>query len=92
MSTLFEHHVLFHCSYQKSLNIPSLQNDYLNLDSSSGFGRNSEREHDVQTKCSFCGGVNQSAEKCFKRIRKNKEKARAVDVSENRRTECTPQK
>ena len=71
---------------QKSLNIPSLQNYYLNLD------RNSEREHDVQTKCSFFGGVNQSAEKCFKRIRKKKEKARAVDVSENRRTECTPQK
>ena len=28
---------------QKSLNISSLQTDYLNLDSSAGFGRNSER-------------------------------------------------
>ena len=28
---------------QKSLNISSLQTDYLNLDSRSGFGRNSER-------------------------------------------------
>ena len=34
---------------QKSLNISSLQTDYLNLDSSSGFGRYSERTHDVQT-------------------------------------------
>ena len=41
---------------QKSLNISSLQTDYLNLDSSSGFGRNSERAHAVQTKCTFCGG------------------------------------
>ena len=55
---------------QKSLNISSLQTDYLNLDSSSGFGRNSERAHDVQTKCTFCGGTNHSAEKFFKRIRK----------------------
>ena len=32
---------------QKSLNISSLQTDYLNLDSSSGCGRNSERSHAV---------------------------------------------
>ena len=38
---------------QKSLNISSLQNDYLNLYRRSGFGRNSEREHAVQTKCTF---------------------------------------
>ena len=55
---------------QKSLNISSLQTDYINLDSRSGFGRNSERAHAVQTKCTLCGGVNHSAEKCFKRIRK----------------------
>ena len=47
---------------QKSLNISSLQTDYLNIDSSSGFGRNSEISHAVQTKCKFCGGVNHSAE------------------------------
>ena len=35
---------------QKSLNISSLQTDYLNLDSSSGSGRNSERAHAVQEK------------------------------------------
>ena len=34
---------------QKSLNISSLQTDYLNLDSSSGFGRDSEKAHAVQT-------------------------------------------
>ena len=50
---------------RKSLNISSLQTDYLNLYSSSGFGRNSEIAHAVQTKCTFWG-----AEKCFKRIRK----------------------
>ena len=57
---------------QKSLNISSLQTDYLNLDSSSGSSRNSEIAHAVQTKCTFCGGNNHSAEKCFKRIRKEK--------------------
>ena len=55
---------------QKSLIISSLQTDYLNLDSSSGFGRNSDRAHVVQTKCTFCGGNNHSAEKFFKRIKK----------------------
>ena len=63
---------------QKSLNISSLQTDYLNLDSSSGFGRNSERAHAAHTKCTFFGGTNHSAEKCFKSIRKEKEKAREV--------------
>ena len=58
---------------QKSLNISSLQTDYLNLDSSnSGYSRHSEREHSVQAKCTFCGGNIHSAEKCFKRIRKEK--------------------
>ena len=42
---------------QKSLNISSLQNDYINLNSSSGFGRNIEREITFQTKCIFCGLV-----------------------------------
>ena len=77
---------------KESLNISSLQTDYLNIDSSSGFGRDSERAHAVQTECKFCGGVNHSAEQCFKRIRKEKEKARAVDASSNRKTERTPWK
>ena len=35
---------------QKLLNISSLQTDDLNIDSSSGFGGNGERENTVQTK------------------------------------------
>ena len=60
---------------QKSLNISSLQTDYLNIDISSGFGRNSEISHDVHTKCTFCGGNNHSAENCFKKNKKGKGKS-----------------
>ena len=77
---------------KKSLSISSLQTDYLNLDISSGFDRNSERAHDVQTECTFCGGVNHSAEQCFKKVRKEKEKAYAVDVSSYRQMERPPRK
>ena len=80
------------CTDQKSLNISSLQTDYLNLDSSSVFGRDSEWAHAVQRECTYCGGINHYAEQCFKRIRKEKEKARAVDVSSNRHLERTPRK
>ena len=53
---------------QKSLNISSLQTDYLNIDSSSsGSSRQSEREHYAQEKCTFCGGNNHSAENASKR-------------------------
>ena len=38
---------------QKYLSITSLQIDYLNLDSSSGYGINNERENIVHTKCTF---------------------------------------
>ena len=74
---------------KKSLNISSLQNEYLNLDTSSGFGRNSDRGDTVQTKCTFCGGTNHSAEYFFKGIRQEKEKACAACASDNRRTERT---
>ena len=37
------------CTNRKSLNISSLQTDYLNLDGSSGFGGNSEREKTIHT-------------------------------------------
>ena len=67
---------------QKSLHISSLQTNYLNLDSSSsGSSRHSDIAHPVQSKFTFCERNNHSAEKCFKRIRKEKEKARAADVS-----------
>ena len=75
---------------QKSLNISSLQTDDLNIYSSSGFGSNSERAHAVHTKSTFFRCNNHSAEKCFKRIRKEKEESRAVDVSSNRQMERTP--
>ena len=48
------------------------------MDSSSGFGKNSGRENTVQTKYTFGGGVNHSAEKCSKRIRQEEEKSRAA--------------
>ena len=70
----------------------SLQTDYLNLDSSSVFGRDSERAHAFQTECTFFGGVNQSAEQCFKKVRKEKEKACAVDVLSYRQIQRTPRK
>ena len=75
---------------KKSLKISSLQTDYLNIDSSSGFGRDSERAHAVQTECKFCRVVNHSKDFFFKRIRKEKEKSRTVDVSSKRNMERTP--
>ena len=78
---------------QKCLNISYLQTDYMNLDSSvSGSSRHNDRAHYVMIKCTFCGLNNHSAEKCFKRIRQEKEKARAVDVSSNRNLNCPPWK
>ena len=72
---------------QKSLNISSLQTDYLNFDSSSCFGRNSDKANTVKKKCTFCGGTNHSAETYFKRIKQVKEKASAAGASDSRRTE-----
>ena len=40
----------------------------------------------------FCGGVNHSTEKHFKKIIKNKEKSRATGDSDKQRTERTPGK
>ena len=77
----------------KYFNISSLQTDYLNLyRNSSGSSKHNERAHSVQAKCTFCGGKNLSAEKCFKIIRKEKEKVCAVDVSSNRNSERPPRK
>ena len=66
---------------QKYLSISSLQTDYPNLDNRSYCGKNSEREKKFQKKCTFCGGANNSAEKCFKNIRKENEKAREAGDS-----------
>ena len=51
-----------HFPDQKYSYISSLQNNKLNIDSSSGSGRTNERSNLVQTKCTFCGGSNHSAE------------------------------
>ena len=37
-----------------------------------------------QTKCTFCGLNNHSVEKCFKKIRKEKDKARSAGTSSNK--------
>ena len=80
-------------SDQKCLNISSLQTDYLNLENIvSGSIRHNDIAHSVQKNCTFCGINNHSAEKCFKRIRQEKEKARAVDVTSNRQMERTIRK
>ena len=47
----------------KYLSVTSLQNDYLNIDSSSGSMINNERSNIVHTKCTFCGCANHSSEK-----------------------------
>ena len=77
---------------QKYVSISSLQTDYLNLVSTSGFERNIERSNTIQTKCTFCGVTNHSTEKYFKRIRQEKEKSRVASHSDNRLTERTPRK
>ena len=59
---------------QKSLNISSLQTYYLNLDGSSGFGRNSERASTVQKKCTFCLGNIHSAEENSKGLDRRRKK------------------
>ena len=75
---------------QKSLSISSIHTHYLNLDSSSVFGINIERANTVFKKYTFCGGTKHSAEKCFKKIRQEKEKPRAAGDLDNRRTGRTP--
>ena len=76
---------------QKPLSISSLQTNDLNLESSSGFGRNIDRANTVPKKCTFCEGTNHSAEKCFNSIRQEKVKAHVAGHSYNRQTERTPQ-
>ena len=64
---------------QKYLSISSLQTGYLNLDNRLYSGKNSEREKKFQTKCTFCGGANHSAENVSKiSERKRKKLVRLV--------------
>ena len=48
------------------------------------------REKILFRKYFFCGGNNHSTEKCFKKIRKDKGKARAAGDSDKQGTERTP--
>ena len=69
---------------QKYLSILSLQTDYLDLDSTSGCGKNRERAYLFHIRCTVFGDANHSTEKCFKRTRKEKEKSRAAsDLDKN---------
>ena len=73
---------------QKCLNISSLQTDYLNIDNSlSGSSRHSEKANYAKAKCTYCGLNNHSVEKCFKKIRKEKEKARSAGTSSNKNSD-----
>ena len=60
---------------QKCLNISSLQTEYLNLDNSlSGYSKHNEKANSAQTKCTYCGLSNQSAENVLKRSENKKRK------------------
>ena len=73
---------------QKCLNISSLQTEYLNLDSSQSYqGKHNEKENSAKAKCTYCGLTNHSVEKCFKKIRKDKEKARSAGASSNKNSD-----
>ena len=50
------------------------------------------REKILSRQSEFCGGANHSAEKCFKRIRKDGGKSRAAGDSEKQHTESNPHK
>ena len=73
---------------QKCLIISSLQTDYLNLNNSlSGYIRHSEKANSAKAKCTYCGLNNHSVEKCFKKIRKEKEKARFPGTSSKKHSD-----
>ena len=62
------------CTDQNYLSVSSLHTDYINIDRSSGSGKNSKRGNPIKTKCNFCGGANHSVEKFLKRDQKGEGK------------------
>ena len=75
------------------MNISSLQTEYLNLDSSqSGSSKHNEKANSAKAKCTYCRLSNHSVEKCFKKIRKEKEKARSAGTSSNKNSDRLAQK
>ena len=78
---------------QKCLNISSLQTEFLKFDSSeSGSSKHDEKANSVQEKCTYCGLSNHSVEKCFKNIRKEKEKARSASTLSKKNSDRPAQK
>ena len=74
---------------QGYLSISSLQTDYINIYSSSGSDKNSERENLLHTKVTFCGGANHSTEKNSKGSERKREKlARLVNRKKNVQNTC----
>ena len=65
----------------------------MNLDSSqSSQGKHNEKANSARVKCTFCGLTNHSVGKCFKKIRKDKEKARSAGASSNNNFDRPPRK
>ena len=84
MCTLFWQSLLFHCVYWILFDCCQ----YLNLDSSqSGSSKHNEKANSAKAKCTYCGLSNHSVEKCFKKIRKEKEKARSAGTSSNKNSD-----
>ena len=70
------------------MNISSLQTEYSNIDSSqSGSSKHNEKANSAKAKCTYCGLSNHSVEKCFKKIREEKEKARSAGTSPNKNSD-----
>ena len=73
---------------QKCLNISSLQTEYLNIDNSnSGSSKHNEKANSAKTKCTYCGLSNHFVGKCFKKIRKEQEKAGSTGTSSNKNSD-----
>ena len=65
----------------------------MNLDSSqSESSKHNEKANSAKAKCTYCGLNNYSVEKCFKKIRKEKEKARSAGTSSNKNSDCPARK
>ena len=70
------------------MNISSLKREYLNIDSiQSGSSKHNEKANSAKAKCTYCGLSNHSVEKCFKKIRKDKEKASSAGTSSNKNSD-----
>ena len=73
---------------QKCLNISSLQTEYLNIESSqSGSSKHNEKANSAKAKCTYFGLTNHSVGRCFKKIRKEKKKARSDGASSNKNSD-----